>query len=634
MKQTIITLSLVTSSLLSNAQSIKIGESVNIEGLYKTSQSAVFVESNAKIVGLIFRNNPATFGGSSGHFRFSRSTDAGSTWLNDFGPLNPAFLRTARFPSAAIIRQGLLNNTELVYQAVTNNTIPYTNGYVAGLTNIAPAGVLNIKNELYFAASGSARVSDYGGFINSQSNTINGGLFWYTELLRVNNTAQSTTDTLNLYRGFIDNGQIPPDLNFQKILTFTQNNASFGGIKRAKTPNVSFSPNGQIGYITYLGDIGTCDTTYNIIYYKTTDFGSTWSSANEIKIDNITGARDSLTSLSFIVGGQTRKISQVGTDSEFDITVDSLGNLHLLTALMAVEVTENNVVMPSNKLNYTSYDSYPKWLVDLHLNTAGVFECDYIAKLNKYKTILTPVANFWPFANYTIDNHPQIARSKTGSKLFYSWADTDPILYPSAVANDNPSLYISSKRLTDNYRTCNKKVTNITSANKVITPSMSEVILEKFNPPIGGNPPYTSYNLQIAYQQILTDAANPVDLHYAGNVARFCDQDYLPATSIDFSINGFCSTYTTCAASTVGVDEITSSLNDVKIYPNPSNGIYTIENYKDGELIITDILGKQILAQKMAKGLSEINLTTYNNGVYFIKIKSVDTTNVIKLIKE
>jgi hypothetical protein len=109
--------------------------------------------------------------------------------------------------------------------------------------------------------------------------------------------------------------------------------------------------------------------------------------------------------------------------------------------------------------------------------------------------------------------------------------------------------------------------------------------------------------------------------------------------AVAVTINNCTDTSSCIAAQTIaqnptGIKDTQNTDISVKIYPNPSNGIYTIENYKDAELIITDVLGKQILAQKIAKGLSEINLTTYNNGVYFIKIKSADTTNVIKLIKE
>ncbi len=184
-----------------HAQSIKIGSSVNVEGLFKTSQSAVFTDPYNSIVGIIHRNDPSVFGGSSGHLKIARSFDGGMTWTTGLGPLNTTLTRTARFPGGALIRRSTNTSTSLIYQSVTLNSTPYANGYVSGISNISSNGSINTLSEEYFAMSASSRVSDFSGIKNRLANTTNGAEFWHTEFLRVNNSSQSATDSIQVYKG-------------------------------------------------------------------------------------------------------------------------------------------------------------------------------------------------------------------------------------------------------------------------------------------------------------------------------------------------------------------------------------------------------------------------------------------------
>jgi len=91
---------------------------------------------------------------------------------------------------------------------------------------------------------------------------------------------------------------------------------------------------------------------------------------------------------------------------------------------------------------------------------------------------------------------------------------------------------------------------------------------------------------------------------------------------------------------TVEVSECTSltdfaSATTAKVYPNPSNGEFTLElsSVNKSVITITSVLGQVVLTQE-ADLIQQINLSELNKGMYFINVtennKSVFRTNVVK----
>ncbi len=64
----------------------------------------------------------------------------------------------------------------------------------------------------------------------------------------------------------------------------------------------------------------------------------------------------------------------------------------------------------------------------------------------------------------------------------------------------------------------------------------------------------------------------------------------------------------------------------ISLYPNPSNGIFTVEtnNFSDYKIEITDIAGKIIYSKNNAVSTSKIDLSNQNSGLYFVKITNKD----------
>jgi hypothetical protein len=92
---------------------------------------------------------------------------------------------------------------------------------------------------------------------------------------------------------------------------------------------------------------------------------------------------------------------------------------------------------------------------------------------------------------------------------------------------------------------------------------------------------------------------------------------------------------------TIAVSECTgisenSALAGLKVYPNPSNGQLNIElnSSKAKSVQIVDVTGRVVLSGQSSEANMEFNLSSMANGVYYVKVKSQDDTQVIKIIKE
>ena len=84
-----------------------------------------------------------------------------------------------------------------------------------------------------------------------------------------------------------------------------------------------------------------------------------------------------------------------------------------------------------------------------------------------------------------------------------------------------------------------------------------------------------------------------------------------------------------------GISETGEQSTFVNIYPNPTNGLVTIEtkNGNSGTIEIMDLSGKIIFTETIKNNTTEININALATGVYFVKVKNETSSEVIKLIK-
>jgi Ig-like domain CHU_C associated/Secretion system C-terminal sorting domain/SprB repeat/Beta-propeller repeat/Bacterial Ig-like domain (group 2) len=74
---------------------------------------------------------------------------------------------------------------------------------------------------------------------------------------------------------------------------------------------------------------------------------------------------------------------------------------------------------------------------------------------------------------------------------------------------------------------------------------------------------------------------------------------------------------------------------NLKVYPNPSNGIYNIEIDDNATIEVFDLVGKKISEKSITFGASQLDLSGYNAGMYSLKVtNNLKQTKTIKLIKQ
>ncbi len=88
----------------------------------------------------------------------------------------------------------------------------------------------------------------------------------------------------------------------------------------------------------------------------------------------------------------------------------------------------------------------------------------------------------------------------------------------------------------------------------------------------------------------------------------------------------------------ISVDDIISTttlkFGSIEVYPNTSNGIFTIVADKEYELIIVDITGKTILNKMITDSENEIDISNNVSGIYFAILRTGNKLTTFKIIKE
>jgi len=103
----------------------------------------------------------------------------------------------------------------------------------------------------------------------------------------------------------------------------------------------------------------------------------------------------------------------------------------------------------------------------------------------------------------------------------------------------------------------------------------------------------------------------------------------------NFALNGTTSNWSfdANALETLETNEF-SIVDTIKIYPNPTTGIFTISIKEDASVKMYDMFGKLIYTNKANIGESKIDISNYQSGMYLLQVETENGSVTKKIIKE
>jgi len=374
------------------------------------------VGTNGGSLGLIYRRNPTL--GSSGAFMYAVSTDGGTTWATQKGPVNPLLTNAGRYPAMTLFSHttGSTNTADLrmAYSGAVLNASNVWNGQVRGVVSNLPT-TPTVTQEIY-AGSGGTTVP-YAPFM---ANRVNGEVWSVSNMLDVSNTAnQFQVPVFPVYKGVYDANtqQITWTLN----TTLTPPIATVGGTANAySNAKIAFSPDGSVGYVVLMGDmVGGRDSMFHPILYKYTTATNTWSAPMAVELGQFANETAYIASYGANNGEMTC------LTNSFDLTVDMNNNPHILASIVPAAISAGA---------YYIYTGFAKALYDITIDPSNDWNMIYLGDRVAYNEVLGTAPNTVSFQAASL-----ISRSEDGSQIFYHWNDTDTST--TSAKNNAPNLY-------------------------------------------------------------------------------------------------------------------------------------------------------------------------------------------------
>ncbi len=532
----------------------------------------------------IHRSNDLNGWPNTANILYDISTDGGATWLIDQGPIyiDTTNLLRARYPQGG--QYNPPGNTDPANSYVSSYG-PSTDGtnWTAHYKGSSQVGTTTqVQATFDFATSGLNSVVPQGGCV-----VKNTGDVWWSG--RGDDGSQLVyNDTVVLSHGVWNATNHEYDYTFDKIYVPVM--TDIDGAKMWNNCAVIFNDNGDIGYIVTLGNdwVNTTDildSAMGIIVYKTTNGGASW---NEIPHPN-----QNLVDQMLLNGGYAYM-----TSSQLDIAMDADNGLHI--ALPVVPFQAGNTI-------YLGYE-YASW---------GLFDFFTTDDLSWNVCLITKPQTYYGdfgIAGSTVDpqiqeeNRVQISRNWEGSKIFYTWFDTDTAVFGPGL-NNFPDARSVGRDLDGGLWTAEVGHTEFSGTSADGNSLWGNVCYYTINDG-------TNENIPFVIDVMTNNTGEPVNFFYEGCASM---SNYVNPGNC-FLIDGISDPATTSGAFGVSAN-----------YPNPYSGKtnvnVTLVKSGDVTIEISNSIG-QVLSTSTYKNLNAgnnsltIDGTSLSNGLYFYTVKA------------
>lgn len=431
----------------------KIGESFNAFSHAATSQQPVHYLPSQGFLVSVYNQNVSICGGDGFErpFRYSYSTDNGMSWKDGtigpgtcfgFGSLVNDATQLWRSPSiAAFLPSGGTDTTDikLAFFSRSSNDGQFFTGNAVGIVNdptnwVSPAA--NVLQEDYPLDN----FPDFG--LHPYVERVPGE-YWTLSPLSGNDP--NTAGNLSLWRGVYSN--TTQQATWTLAATLDPDHLVDTAAIIA-SPHLAFSPDGSYGIAVWLGDLVSntgipgSDSVFSIVYSESNDGGATWGAPEEINLPGFENLQDSVRSFwtrEIVVNGDT-SVSTFATGLpttgfDLDVTVDANGSPHIFTLIGAAQIFQEDGT-PTELNSYSIYSGARKFMYDFTRDQTGEWNGIYVGSPATFRGDIGVA----PDDLTTIDPYMSISRSADGTKIFYSYTDTDTTGNFSSADNNFPNL--------------------------------------------------------------------------------------------------------------------------------------------------------------------------------------------------
>lgn len=575
-----------TSDLLTQPSAvtiIAIGQSVNAYGFYGGNRTYIWADNNINSVSFVHRMvSDGGYGGSRVSYDISK--DGGLTWTNNiriYEPIGPGGanpLAAGRYPQGSIFNPSGNNVPGDAYFTYFVPTLDCSNGDTWGGYGY---GLHKLDSTQEYTQHNVTTVGAKKQNVPDSYTLLPNGTFFVADPAVTGGIASQYTDTMVISKGVFNSVSNDYELT-QDLLYFPVD-------KYISDTKVAFGPDGMTGYISVLTNHDTVTfeplKAFYPVVLKTTDGGNTWGDPVYVKLwgpDGLNGIKNWLTDSAIAAFFEppipTRDEIPYTTAWEHDVVVDMNGNPHICVVI-GISGEEWNI--------YTARDYIA--VFDIYSTDGGT---TWDARpLDSLKTF---DGEFGGSDGITEYNRVQISRTMDGSKLFYSWLDTD---IEGSTDNNQPNIYCKGFSVTNQTLTNTYNVTKFTGAySQAYMGSQSHYVFNTSN----------SYEIPFVYQEMdPLSPADPVQYRY---------------------IRGF----TILESSFLGIEQLEecgASISDA--WPNPSDQSVTIEINLQKSMkcsyTVANLTGQVVFQGKervypAGKSDLKMDVSRWSPGIYLINI--------------
>lgn len=607
------------SALGASAQVVNLGSATNMLTLLNANMHTLSVSDACSSVVFIHRSDPSIFPSENpAHYRYDISTNNGTTFEINKGPLNPNANNTfvsCRYP------QVIIDNP-------SNATAP-SSVYFQYL------GTYHNSGDWDGITTGSGRM-DNSNYTETNTTINNGDCSTVTSMCKgAANTFWATTYAIDNANNLLGELVLLKGTKSGNNVTWTTHKLfnpawdQHSGDIKAGTANVAFDPTGQFGWISFLGDIRVDidpnkDEVYDANFYRTVDGGATWTGPYAVNLNDFALMQSVYPTPT--TGTQT--IHAISAAFESDLAVDIDGQPHLFFTLgygsSESEIAAGNgySVRASNMFDMT---------YDVNIDR---FVMNFIAPCHQLRA--DSIGFTENTSGATVENkedqRPQVSTTPDGQIVFFSWTDNmeQNIGGIDTVIESATSRYLYVKALAP---TANGAVSSL-SRNLSIEPdyatmgdkayffSVAPTVQRKTNSSVI---PFVYGILNPADKKIESKST----FAYLQNV-EILDDSLRWATQSDTL--GFEILPTSPAA----VHNVAD--NQISIYPNPATTHFTLANVtgKNNVVRIHNLQGAIVSTTKFGASLVKVISTKeLVPGTYLVEVESDGKlVSQMKLIKQ